>query len=316
MDYHQNARLTVHSRAQLAEKVLQQGCTLKQAAACFNVSAKTAAKWVGRYRDRGPDGLCDQSSRPRRLRQPTSAWIVERVEVLRRQRWTGVRIAQHTGVSRATVSRILRRLRLSRGRDLDPPMPVVRYEHKAAGDLLHLDIKKLARFDAAGHRVHGDRSRKSRGVGWEYVHVAIDDHSRIGFSMVMANERAGSVCRFLLAAVRYYRALGINIRRLLTDNGPGYHSRLLARLCRRLGIRHRFTRAYTPRTNGKAERFIQTLLREWAYARPYNDSSERADQLKPWIHQYNWHRPHGSLGKAPPISRAGLNRNNLLRLHS
>jgi transposase InsO family protein len=304
MDIHKNARLTPKMREQLALDVVERGLSLRQAAFRFQVSAKTAAKWVGRYRAGGADGLGDRSSRPHRLRRPTPEPVVARVEALRRARWAGVRIARHTGLSRATVSRILRRLRLNRQRDLDSPQPVQRYEHAAPGDLLHMDIKKLGRFQQAGHRIHGDMSRRTRGAGWEYVHVAIDDHSRIAFSALHANERARSVCRFLLAAVRYYRSLGIQIRRLLTDNGPAYHSRALARLCRRLGIKHRYTRPYTPRTNGKAERFIQTLLREWAYARAYASSKERAETLAEWIQLYNWHRPHGSLGLASPISRA------------
>jgi len=315
MDYHQNARLTVHSREQLAQKVLQEGYTLKQAAACFNVSAKTATKWVRRYRDLGSAGLADRSSRPQRLRNPTAQPVVERVETLRRQRWTGIRIAQHAGLSRATVSRILRRLKISRIRDLAPPAPVQRYEHKAPGDLLHLDIKKLGQFHAEGHRIHGDRSRKTRGAGWEYVHVAIDDHSRIAFSAIYPNEKADSTVAFLYTALAYYERLGISFKALLTDNGPAYRSRAFAATCRALGLKHRFTRPYTPRTNGKAERFIQTALREWAYARSYQNSYQRGQQLNAWLHQYNWHRPHGSLGASPPISRARLDRNNLLRLH-
>jgi len=316
MDYHQNARLTIHRREQLARKVLVEGCTLKLAAASFGVSARTAAKWVGRYREQGRSGLRDRSSRPHRLPRQTAAWVAEQVETLRRQRWTGVRIAQATGLSRATVSRILRRLRLSRIRDLDPVPPVTRYEHARAGDLLHLDIKKLARFAAAGHRVHGDLRRRTRGVGWDYVHVAIDDHSRIAFSEIYANEQGPSVAAFLHAAVAYYARLGIAVRAVLTDNGPAYHSLAFAAACRQLGLKHRFTRPYTPRTNGKAERFIQTALREWAYARAYDHSQQRTQQLRPWLHQYNWHRPHGALDMAPPITRSGLDTNNLLRLHN
>ena len=316
MDIHKNARLTLIFREKLAKKVLEEGFTLKQAAACFNVSAKTAAKWVGRYREQGSKGLLDRSSRPHRLRQPTSPELIERVEVLRRQRWTGIRIAQQSGLSRATVSRILRRLKLNRMRDLQPQPPVQRYEHQAAGDLLHLDIKKLGRFTAAGHRVHGDLSRRTRGVGWDYVHVAIDDHSRIAFSAIYPNEKAASTAHFLLAAMAYYARLGIRFKAVLTDNGPAYRSRLFARTCQMHGLKHRFTRPYTPRTNGKAERFIQTALREWAYLRTYQNSEERNQELPAWIHQYNWHRPHASLGASPPISRSGLAENNLLRLHN
>jgi transposase InsO family protein len=315
MDYHQNARLTVHSREQMANRVVMQGCTLKQAAACFNVSAKTAAKWVGRYREHGAAGLRDRSSCPHRLRQPSSPEMIARVELLRRERWTGLRIAQQTGLSRATVSRILRRLKLNRMSDLEPKPPVQRYEHANAGDLLHLDIKKLGRIVRPSHRITGNRRDSVDGAGWEHVHVAIDDHSRIAFSAIYPDEKQASVLAFLQAALVYYARLGIRFRAVLTDNGPAYRSRQFAQACRALGLKHRFTRPYTPRTNGKAERFIQTALREWAYARTYQNSNERSQQLLPWLHQYNWHRPHASLGLSPPISRAALDRNNLLRLH-
>jgi transposase InsO family protein len=316
MDCHQNARLTMRSREQLAGKVLLEGCTLKQAAACFSVSAKTAAKWVRRYSEEGLAGLRDRSSRPHRLHRPTSAELVERVELLRRQRWTGLRIARQTGLSRATVSRILRRLKLSRIRDLEPKLPVQRYEHPHPGDLLHLDIKKLGRIARPSHRVTGNRRDSVSGIGWEYLHVAIDDHSRIAFSDLYADEKRSSVLAFLAATLDYYARFGIRFRALLTDNGPAYRSREFAQACRALGLKHRFTRPYTPRTNGKAERFIQTALREWAYARTYQNSDERSQELRPWLHQYNWHRPHGSLGWSPPVSRSALDRNNLLSLHS
>lgn len=315
MDYHQNARLTVYRREQLARKVVEERCTLKLAAASFGVSAKTAGKWVRRYRESGPAGLRDRSWGPHRMPRLTGCAFVERVLLLRRQRWTGVRVAQSTGLSRATVSRILGRHRLSRMRDLEPQPPVQRYEHPAAGDLLHLDIKKLGRFTAPGARAHGDLRRRTRGVGWDYVHVAIDDHSRIAFSAIHANEQGGSAAAFLHAAVARYARLGIRIRRVLTDNGPACHSLAFARACTELELKHRFTRPYTPRTNGKAERFIQTALREWAYARAYENSEHRNRDLLPWLHQYNWHRPHGGIGLAAPITRSGLDRNNLLSLH-
>ena len=316
MDCHQNARLTLRSRELLIRRVVEERYTLKQAAACFSVSAKTAAKWVRRYREQGPEGLRDRSSRPHRLRRPTPPEQITLVEQLRRQRWTGLRIAQQTGLSRATVSRILRRLQLSRIRDLEPKLPVQRYEHAHPGDLLHLDIKKLGRIARPSHRVTGDRRDRVAGIGWEYLHVAIDDHSRIAFSAIYPDEKRSSVLAFLAAALDYYARFGIRFRALLTDNGPAYRSRAFARACRTLGLKHRFTRPYTPRTNGKAERFIQTALREWAYARTYQNSSERSQELRPWLHQYNWHRPHGSLGWSPPVSRSALDRNNLLRLHT
>ncbi len=315
MDYHQNARTTVWSRERMAEQVLQQGWTLQAAAAACNVSAKTAAKWVARYRQQGRAGLRDRSCRPRHLRRPTLPEQVARVEALRRQRWTGCRIARTTGLSSATVSRILRRLKLNRLRNLEPaPLPV-RYEHAAPGDLLHLDIKKLGRFSAVGMRIHGDPSRRTRGLGWDYLHVAIDDHSRIAFAQILPRENGPWAAAFLGAALDYYSSLGIGVARLLTDNGPCYRSQPFASLCQKLHIKHRRTRPYTPRTNGKAERFIKTALGEWAYACAYNTSGQRAQQLNPWLHDYNWHRPHASLNRQPPICRVGLDRNNLLMQH-
>jgi transposase InsO family protein len=316
MDYHQNARLTVHSREQLARMVMERGGTLKAAAAAFNVSARTAAKWVRRYRECGPAGLKDLSSRPHRSPRQTSSSLLERVLVLRRQRWNGWRIAHELKLSRATISRILCRAGLNRLRSLDPPPPVLRYEHKHPGDLIHFDIKRLACIRKPGHRVTGDRRKESRGVGWEYLHMAIDDHSRIGFSAILPDQSHHSAIRFFLMARAYYACFGITIRRVLTDNGSCYKHWLFRKLLHRQHVKHRFTRPYTPRTNGKAERFIQTALREWAYARSYQNSEQRTELLHLWLHDYNFHRPHTSLKLNTPASRSGLNRNNLLSLHS
>ncbi len=316
MDYHQNARLTVFSREQMAIQVIRDGVTLKQAAACFNVTAKTAAKWVQRYREQGASGLGDRSSRPKRLREPTVAEQVKRVEVLRRERWTGFRIARATGLSRATVSRILRRLKLNRMRDLEPSPVVIRYEHAAPGDLLHLDIKRLVRIARPSHRVTGDYRDKVPGIGAEFVHIAIDDYTRIAFAAIYPDETRASVLHFLHTALDFYKRYGIQCKAVLTDNGVSYRAYAFADRCRELGLKHRRTRPYTPRTNGKAERFIQTAINEWAYARTYQNSAERELHLMPWIHEYNWHRPHASLALQAPISRAGLDRNNLLSLHT
>ncbi len=316
MDLHQNARLTLRSREALVLRVIDEKVTLNAAAAAFNVSAKTARKWVRRYRAEQRAGLYDRSSRPHHSPRRTSAEVVGLVLNLRRQRWTGVRIAQSTALSRPTVSRILRCHKLNRIRDLEPLIPVRRYEHPHPGDLLHLDTKKLARIAKPGHRLTGDPRDETRGAGWEILHVAIDDHSRIAFSQFQPDERAHSTVAFLRAAVAYYARFGIRIRRVLTDNAPCYYSDLFAATCLQLGIRHLRTRPYTPRTNGKAERFIQTALREWAYARLYQHSAQRQTELPLWLHDYNWHRPHASLGQLPPISRAGLEGNNVLRHHS
>jgi len=316
MDSHKNARLTARSRESLARRVVEEGVTLKLAAASFSVTAKTAAKWVRRYREGGDAGLADRSSRPHRLRCSTPEAQIEMVVCLRRQRWTGHRIAGHTGLSRATVSRILRRLRLNRIRHLEPVPVYPRYEHAAPGDMLHLDIKKLARITSPAFRATGQQRDRLRGGGFEYVHVAIDDHSRIAVATIHPDEQGSSVVGALDATLAWYARLGIRFKTVLTDNGPCYRSRQFAQACRLAGIRHRRTRPYTPRTNGKAERFIQTALREWAYACSYDNSEQRNSMLPLWLHAYNWHRPHASLNHQPPISRSGLDRNNLLSLHT
>jgi transposase InsO family protein len=316
MDYHQNARTTLWSREQMARQVLEGGCTVAAAAGWAHVSAKTAAKWVRRYRERGVAGLADRSCRPRHLRRPTKPEQVALIEALRRERWSGVRIAQQTGLSRATVSRTLRRLKLSRVRDLEPCPPVHRYEHERPGDLLHLDIKKLGRIARPGHRVTGNLADRTRRVGWEYVHVAIDDRSRIAFSAIFPDEKACSSVAFLHQALAYYARFGIQFKAVLTDNGSAYRSGTFTAACRALSLKHRFTRPYTPRTNGKAERFIRTAVEEWAYVRTYQNSEERKSSLAPWLHEYNWHRPHAALNQNSPITRAGLARNNLLTLHT
>ena len=315
MDYHKNARLTIHSREQLA-KMVAGGATLAVAAAAFNVSAKTAAKWTRRYKEPGPSGLMDLSSRPHRCPRQTSSFLLERVLALRRLRWNGWRIAHELKLSRATVSRVLRRAGMNRLRSLDPPPPVVRYEHKHPGDLIHFDIKRLARIRKPGHRVTGDRRKESRGAGWEYLHIAIDDHSRIAFAAILPDQSHRSAIRFFLMARAHYNRFGFSIRRVLTDNGSCYRHWLFRKILCDQHIKHRFTRPYTPRTNGKAERFIQTALREWAYARTYQLSEERTEQLDLWLHDYNFHRPHSSLKLQTPASRSGLNRNNLLTLHN
>jgi transposase InsO family protein len=306
----------------MVRRVVEDGQTPEAVGEAVGVCPRTVRKWVARWRAEGPAGLHDRSSRPHRLRNPTPPETMAQIEALRRQRWTGAQIARETGVSKATVSRVLRRLGLNRLKALEPAEPVRRYEHEHPGDLIHIDIKKLGRIDGIGHRITGDRrgqsNRRSRGegLGWEFVHVCIDDASRIAFSQVMKNEKKGSAVAFLEAAVAYYANLGVTVLRVMTDNGSCYRSRAFAKACKQLGLKHIRTRPYTPKTNGKAERFIQTSLREWAYARAYHHSSERTAELPRWLHRYNWHRPHGSIGSIPPISRLGLTGNNLLRLHT
>ena len=303
MDIHKNARLTLRRREELVQQVTGEE-TLKRAAARFNVTAKTAAKWVHRYRALGSPGLLDRSSRPRRSPRRTSSHLIAQVIALRRQLRPAYQIAQATGLSPATVSRILQRAQLNRWRHLHPAPPVVRYEYAAPGDLLHLDIKGMTRYQQVSIRGDGRRRGRPQFAGWQALHVAIDDHSRLAFSRMLPNQKTETAIAFLRAAVAFYAHHGIRVRRLLTDNGSCYRSYQFRNACSALGIRHRFTRPYTPRTNGKAERFIQTALREWAYVRHYAHSLERDAQLAPWLDYYNFTRPHGSLGYAPPISRA------------
>lgn len=316
MNMHQNARLTPHGRERIVRQVAS-GQTAKAVAEAAGVCARTVRKWVERYRREGPAGLRDRSSRPHRLRKPTPQPVVEQVEALRRSRRTGQQIAAESGISPATVSRILKRLGLNRIDALEPAAPVRRYERDKPGEMIHIDIKKLGRFNKVGHRITGDRKGQSssRGVGWEFVHVAIDDHSRIAFAKIMGSERKRSATAFLKAAIAYYESLGIKVERVMTDNGACYKAFAFRRLCKRLGLRHIRTKPYTPKTNGKAERFIQTSLREWAYAQAYRNSQQRKAELPVWLHRYNWHRPHAGIGGTSPISRLGLPEDNLLRLH-
>jgi len=321
MNVHKNARLTPRGREQIVRLFLG-GQTPKAIAEAVGVCPRTVRKWVSRYQTAGFAGLSDRSSRPHRLRQPTRMELVTRVEVLRRQRLTGASIAKQTGLSPATVSRILRRLGLNRLRDIEPCEPVRRYEREHPGELIHLDIKKLGKIDGVGHRITGDRRGQStqrgcgRGIGWEFVHVCIDDASRIAFSQVLNDEKKESAIGFLRAAIAYYASLGVKVQRVMTDNGSCYKSFAFRKACQRLGLKQIYTRPYTPKTNGKAERFIQTCLREWAYARAYQRSDERTSELTHWLHAYNWHRPHRAIGYNSPNSRLGLTEDNLLMLHS
>jgi transposase InsO family protein len=317
MDIHKNARLTPLGRERMVKMVLS-GQTPKAVSEAVGVCPRTVRKWVERFQTEGLAGLQDRSSRPDRLRQPTPQATIDRIEALRRQRLTGKAIAAETGVSPATVSRVLKRLGLNRLSALEPAAPPRRYQRERPGELIHIDIKKLGRFSTPGHRVRGTRNEqwRNRRAGWEFVHVAVDDASRIAFSRIMKTERQTCAVAFLKAAVAYYATLGITVERIMTDNGACYRSRRFRNACRRLGLKLIYTRPYTPRTNGKAERFIQTALREWAYARAYDTSQQRADELPYWLHRYNWHRPHGSIGAVPPITTLDLTGNNLLRLHT
>lgn len=303
MNSHKHARLTPKGRALLVSRVLDQGWTVNQASQAGGVSKRTSYKWLARFRAEGAAGLMDRSSRPQRSPRALTAQERESMERLRRQRWPLWRLAQQAGRGIATISRCMKRLGLSRLSALQPREPVVRYERAAPGELLHIDTKKLGRIDGVGHRITGDRTKNhNRGIGWDLVHLAIDDHSRVSFAQVLPDETAASCVQFLRAAVAYYAKLGVRIQRVMTDNGCGYKNTFKA-ACDELGIRHVKTKPYTPKTNGKAERFVQTSLREWAYVRAYESSAQRTAALQPFLHRYNWHRPHFALNRQPPMSR-------------
>jgi transposase InsO family protein len=317
MNVHKNAPLTPKGREAMARSVVEGGLSRADAAYQFNTTPKTVAKWEKRFRAEGVEGMHDRSSKPHSSPSQTPPATCTAIETLRRQRHTGNQIAVEVGVSPATVSRVLRRLGLNRIRDLEPAEPERRYERENPGEIIHIDIKKLGRFERVGHRITGDRTgpNKSRGAGWDFVHVCIDDHSRVAFSEIKSDETADSAVPCLKAAVAYYKSLGVTVTRVMTDNGSCYQSFAFRDVCRDLAIKHIRTKPYTPKTNGKAERFIQTALREWAYAKAYPTSDRRAQELPIWLHKYNWHRPHGGIKSQTPISRLGLTEDNLLRLH-
>jgi transposase InsO family protein len=279
----------------------------------FHVCERTIRKWTSRASS--PEGFADRSSRPQHSPRATPPALVLRIEVLRRQRRTCGEIATTLGVSRATVARIVGRCGWARLHVFDVPPPARRYERRWPGELVHLDIKKLGRIVRPGHRISGDRRDTVKGAGWEFGHMAVDDASRLALGEILPDEQGGTAAGFLQRTVHALRRLGVRVAAVMTDNGSCYRSRRFASRCRRLGLRHLFTRPYTPRTNGKAERFIKTALLEWAYARLYSHSAERRAALPQWLHHYNWHRPHGSLQGRPPITRV-LSADNLMRVHS
>jgi transposase InsO family protein len=313
MNIHKNARLTPRGRAEVIRQVVLLGRPARPVARDVGVSATTVLKWVGRARAGEP--LTDRSCRPHCSPHRTAPATVLRIEVLRRQRRGCAEIARLVGVSRATVARIVRRCGWSRLHVLDLPPTSRRYERARAGELVHLDVKKLARIIRPGHRVTGDRRDSVEGAGWECAHMAVDDASRVAVGEMLPDERAGTAIGFLRRTVRGLRRLGVRVAAVMTDNGACYKSHRFAAACRQLRVRHLRTRRYTPRTNGKVERFIKTSLLEWAYARLYRDSAERRAALASWLHHYNWHRPHTSVDGRPPITRV-LPVHDLVRLHN
>ncbi len=316
MNVHKNARLTPRGREILVSR-LERGEHPQDVGTAMGVSIRTVYKWRRRYRAEGLAGLLDRSSRPNASPNRTPDDVEAKVIALRKERRIYHRIVAQIGVSRATVGRILTRHGLNRWRDLEPAEPVRRYERDRPGEMIHIDIKKLGRFNRVGHRITGDRTGQSnsRGIGWEFVHVCVDDHSRLGFAEVMTDEKKASAIAFLEAAVAWYRRFNITVERVMTDNGSCYRSFAFRDACKQLGLKHIRTKPYTPKTNGKAERFIQSSLREWAYAKAYENSEQRARELPHWLHHYNWHRPHAGIKGRIPISRSGVDVNNLMRLH-
>ena len=312
MNSHKNARTTFAGRKLLIDRIGVIG--LMPAASAAGISLRTARKWLRRFETEGEAGLRDRSSRPDKTRSTIDAELRARIERLRRDRMPMRKIAQVVGRSMSSISRLLATVGLSSLKALEPVKPIIRYERSTPGEMLHLDTKKLGRIERPSHRITGDRRDASRGAGWEVAHVAIDDHSRAAFVQVHADEQKTTAVDFLKAAVAHYAALGVRIQRVLTDNGSAYRSRLFARTCQALGIKHSFTQPYRPQTNGKAERFIQTCLREWAYARSYANSNERTSWLPAFLAYYNSQRPHSALGYKPPASRLGGN--NLLQLNN
>jgi transposase InsO family protein len=303
MNVHQHARLTPQGRALMVRRVLEEGWRVTDAAAAAGLSERRAYEWLRRFRVGGTAALQDRRSTPIRSPRALPAATVAAIARLRRERLTGEAIGRRLGLKRSTVGAILRRLGLGRLAALDAKPPLVRYERATPGELIHIDTKKLGRIVRPSHRVTGNRRDAVRGAGWEYLHVAVDDASRLACTEVMASERKEDAAAFLARALAFFAAHGMAVERVMTDNGNAYRSHLFRDRLKRAGCRHLRTRPYTPRTNGKAERFIQTSLREWAYARTYQASDERALAMQPWITRYNYLRPHSALNGHPPITR-------------
>jgi transposase InsO family protein len=309
MRIHGNARTCPNSRRLLVRRIEEEGWSLMAAAEAAGISERTARKWLGRWRSEGEAGLLDRSSAPRRVPSRLPADRLAAIEALRRLRMTAAEIAEALGMALSTVSRWLARIGLGRRSALAPPEPPNRYERKRPGELIHVDVKKLGRILRPGHRVTGnrrDRFTDARGygvAGWEFVHVCVDDATRLAYVEVLGDERGETAVGFLRRAVGWFASMGVKVERVMSDNGSCYRSHLHAQACRELGLRHLRTRPYRPRTNGKAERFIQTLTNGWAYGAVYGNSAERTAALSGWLTHYNFTRRHGSLGHRPPAAR-------------
>jgi transposase InsO family protein len=304
MKLHGNAPFGPKGRATMVRRVTEQRWSLTEAAEAAGVSERTCSKWVGRYRAQGEAGLRDRSSAPRSVPGRTPEDRVAAIAALRRLRMTGPEIAGCLGMALSTVSAVLTRIGLGKLSRLEPFEPPNRYERDRPGELIHIDVKKLVRIErGAGHRATGRRTKHARGAGWEFVHVCVDDATRLAYVEVLPDEKARTAIGFLRRALAFYAAHGIEVERLMTDNGSAYRSLAHAAACKALGIRHIRTRPYRPRTNGKAERFIPTMLGGWAYGAIYRDSAQRTAALYGWLEFYNWRRPHGSLSHRSPGTR-------------
>ena len=305
MNVHKHARMTVHGRALLVSRILEERWRVADAAEAAGVSERVAYKWLARYRAGGAAALHDRKPTPARCPHRIPAATVAEIERLRRQRLSGPEIARRLAMPRSTIGAILRRLRLGRLAALDEKPAPVRYQRERPGELIHIDTKKLGRIGRVGHRITGDRTGQSRnrGIGWEHLHVAVDDASRLAYTEILPDERKASACAFLARALAFFQAHGVSVERVMTDNGSAYRSHLFKAHLAQAGCKHIRTRPYTPRTNGKAERFIQTSLREWAYRNAYQSSAERTQAMTPWIYAYNHNRPHSALGGHPPVTR-------------
>ena len=317
MTLHRNARTCPSSRRLIARRVLEQGWSLRAAAEAAGVSEPTARKWVRRYRERGEAGLEDRSSAPRRVANRTPQDRRQAVLSLRRARFTADEIAELLGMPPSTVSLICKHAGLGRLPRLGPQESPRRYQRASAGELIHIDVKKLGRISRVGHRISGDRRGRVHDKGWEFVHVCVDDATRLAYAEVLADEHPGTAIGFLRRACAFFASFGVQVKRLMTDNGNPYRSTAHAVACRELGIRHLRTEAYRPQTNGKAERFIRTLVEKWAYDAVYPSSRERAEALPGWLDHYNRRRPHRSLGRMPPVQRLlELQANNVVGAHT
>ncbi|MGH7710832.1 MAG: IS481 family transposase [Gemmatimonadaceae bacterium] len=302
MNVHKNARLTPSGRLRMVRRA-EGGEAPAGVAHGAGISLRTLRKWIQRYRHEGAAGLEDRRSRPHRIRRQLPRYQRRQILRARRRRWSSLRIAQHYGIALSTVVTIQRRLGLNRLTRLEPPQPVMRYEKRCPGELVHLDVKRLGKIGRIGHRIHGDWRKRSSGVGWERVHVAIDDCTRLGYAEVLPDEQGPTTAGFLERASAWFAALGIHVRAIMTDNGPAYLGHAVQHVLRAARLQHQRTRPYRPQTNGKAERFIRTLLTEWVYARPYRTSTFRAHALSPYLRFYNTERRHTALNFHTPLQR-------------